>query len=164
MNNLVRSPILVFILICCLDRERRSLNWNVGLARLFWVNLEFFEFTLMLSFLLYSMRIDNFMLFFDIKRLKFMTLTNSFHSIISSMFSLVLCMNTLWIMIPDMFVNHLSSSRSPHIMIIILNKIDRSFFRACIESIAYSLFSIFIIFSVLNNLLILLISYRSRRT
>ena len=127
MNNLVWSPILVFILICCLNWEGRSLNREIWLARLFWINLKLFEFSLMLSFLFDSMRIDDFMLLFNIKRLKFMRVPNGFHSIISSMFSLVLSMNTLWVMIPDMLVNHLSSSRSSHIMIIVINKIDRSF-------------------------------------
>lgn len=128
MNNLIRSPILVFVLVSCFNRKRRSLHREIRLARLFWFNFETFEFSLMLCFLFYSMRINDLMLFFNIKWLKFMGLSYCLHSIISSMFSLILCMDTFGIMIPNMFINHLSSPRSSHVMLIIINKINRCFF------------------------------------
>lgn len=127
VNNLVRTPVLILVLVSCFNGEWWSLNWDIRLARLFWLNFKLSKLSLMLCFLFNSVRINNFVLFLNIERLKFMALTNGFNSIVSSMLSLVLSMNTLWVMISDMFINHLSSSRSAHIMVIVVHKIDRSF-------------------------------------
>jgi len=164
VNNLVWTPVLVLVLVSCFYGERWSLYRNIRLARLLWLNFKLSKLSLVLSLLFYSMGINNFVLFLYIERLKFMGIPNGFHSIVSSMFSLVLSMNTLWVMIPDMLINHLSSSRSAHVMIIVLHKIDRSLLRTGIKSIANRLLRILIVFSVLHNLLILLISNRSRWT
>ncbi len=164
MNNLIWTPILVLFLISCFDGERRSLDREVWLARLFRLNFVPSKFSLMLSFLFNIMRIDDLMLFLNIKRLKLMRFANCFHSIIASVLSLVLRMHTFRIMIPDMLINHLSSSWSSHIVLIILNKVNRSFLRRRIKSISYSLLCIIIVLPVLNNLLILLSSYWSRWT
>lgn len=164
MNNLIWTPILKLFLIGCLDREWRCLHRQIRLPRFLWFNFKTSVLSLMLCLFLNMVRINDLMFLLNIERFKFMTITYSFYCIISSMFSLVLSMNTLWIMIPDMLIDHLSSSRSSHEMFIILNKIDRSFFWWSIKSVSDRLFSVIIVFSVLNNLLILLISNRSRWT
>lgn len=128
MYYLIWSPILVLLLIRCFDRERRSLNRKVWLLWSLWLDFMSFVLSMMFSFLFNTMRIDDFMLFFNIKRLKFMSTSNCFDSIISSVFSLVLSMHALRIMISNMLINHLSSSRSSHKMFIVFNKIDRCFF------------------------------------
>ena len=123
MYDLIWTPILKLFLISCLDWEWRSLKRPIRLPRLFWFNLEPSILSLMFCLFFYMVRIDDLMFFLNIERFKFMTITDSFYCIITSMFSLVLSMNTLWIMIPDMLINHLSSSWSSHEMFIILNKI-----------------------------------------
>lgn len=164
MDDLIWTPILKLFLISCLDWERRSLKRQIWLPRFLWLNFEPSILSLMFCLFFNMVRINDLMFFLYIERFKFMTITDSFYCIITSMLSLVLSMNTLWIMIPDMLINHLSSSWSSHEMFIILNKIHWCFFWRSIESIPNSLFSIIIVFSVLNDLLILLISNRSRWT
>jgi hypothetical protein len=123
MDNLVRTPVLEFLLVGCSNRERRCLHRQVCSLRLFGLYFEVLKLSLVLSFLFHNVRIDDFVFLFHVKRFKFVGSSNCFDCIVTSMLSLVNRMNTLWIVIPDMLVNHLSSPRSSHVMLIILHKI-----------------------------------------
>jgi len=128
MDDLIWTPILVLFLICSFDGEWRCLNWKVWLFWRLWLDFMSFVFTMVFSFFFYSMGINDFMFLFNIKGLKFMCISNCFYCIISSVLSLVLSMHALRIMISNMLINHLSSSRSSHKMFIVFNKIDCCFF------------------------------------
>jgi hypothetical protein len=81
----------------------------------------------MFGLLFNIVRINDLVFFLNIKRLKLMRIPNRFHSIVASVLSLVLSMYTFWIMIPDMLIYHLSSSRSSHVVLVILYKVDCGF-------------------------------------
>lgn len=123
------------------------LSWSLRLY------LKFLESSLVFCLTFNMMRIYDLMLFFYIKRLEVMSCPNSFHSVISSVFSLIISVNAFRVMIPDMLIYHLSSSRSSHEMIIVLNEINRCFFRASVEGISCCLLSVIVVISVLYDLL-----------
>lgn len=100
------------------------------------------------------MRIDDFMLLLYIKRLKVVRGTHCLHGIVTSMLSLVNCVDTFGVMINDMLINHLSSPRSAHIRLIIFDAIISGFFCRGVKCISKSLLSIVIVISVLNDLLV----------
>lgn len=74
------------------------------------------------------MRIDDLMLFLDIERLKVVRSANCFDCIVSSVLSLIDCMNAFWIVVSDVLVYHLSSTWATHEILVVVNKVDRRFF------------------------------------
>jgi hypothetical protein len=154
MYHFIWTPILKFFLVCSSDRKWWSLVRQIGLSWSLWFDFEISISSHMLCLPIHIMWVDYFMLFLNIKRFKIMSCSDSLYGVETSMLSLVVCMDAFWIMISNMLIYHLSSSRSSHEVLVILNKIDRGFFRACIKGISNRLLCIVVIILVLYDPLI----------
>jgi hypothetical protein len=84
--------------------------------------------SLVLSLAFNLMRIYNFVFLLNIEGLKVMRVSNCLHCVIASVLSLVNRVNAFRIVVSNVLVNHLSSSRSAHVMFIILNEVHRCLF------------------------------------
>jgi len=128
MDHFIWTPILKFILVSGLYRKRRCLKRDICFLRGFRLNLEILIPSHVFSLSFNVMRIDDFMLLFHIKRLEVVFGTHCLHSVETSMFSLVISMDALWIVVSDVLVNHLSSSGSSHEVFIVFYKVYGGFF------------------------------------
>lgn len=155
MDHFVRSPVLQFVLVCGLDGVRGGLSrkvWSLLFLRLYF---EILKPALVLCLAFNLMRIDNFVFLLNIEGLKVMGVSNRLHSVVASVLSLVDCVDTFRVVVSNVLVNHLSSSRSAHVMLIILYKVHRCLFRCRVKSISNGLLCIWIVVSRLHYLLIL---------
>jgi hypothetical protein len=123
MYYFIWTPILHSVLIGSFYGKRRGLVRVILLARSLWLNFKVLKPPHMLCFTFDVMGVDDLVLFLKIEGLKVVRGSNSFYSIVPSMFSLIDRIDTLGIMVSHMLIYHLSSPRSTHEMLIILNKV-----------------------------------------
>lgn len=150
MDNLVWTPVLHFLLICCFHWEW-SLFWrSIWRSSLLWLSFEILVSVHVLTGSLYSMRVDDLVFLLNIEGLKVVSVTYSLHSIVASMLTLVIRVNTFGIVVSHNFVYHLSPPWSSHKMLVVLHKVVSFVFGHLVESGSRSQESVVIVILMLN--------------
>lgn len=127
MNDFIWSPILIEVLVSGLGWVFTSFLRKVRCLSLLWLDLVRLVSEHGLRCTLYMMRIDDLVLLLNIKRFKLSLSLSSLLGVVPSVLTLIVGMDTLWIMVPYYFINHLPPTWSTHKMLIILDYIPLDF-------------------------------------
>ena len=151
MDHLIWSPVPQVVLISRSHWEFSLFLGHIGTFDLLWFHFVTLIGKLILRSFLHAMRIDDFVLLFNIERLELCASSHSLDSVVASVFSLIVGMNTSWVSVTNGSINHLPSTGSSHEVLVVLNKILTSF--RISEFKTRSSFGIIIIILVLDHLL-----------
>ena len=120
MDYFIWSPVLHHVLIRGSHRELSLFLRKIGWFRCFWFYSMAFVSQVVLADLFNSMRVDDLVLLLNIEWFKSRSITNCLNCVIPSVLSLIIGMNTSWIPIANVFIDHLPSPRFSHVMLIVL--------------------------------------------